>query len=271
MLTGAVAGLLVPPAVAAVLAALGGACPCRYRPARHSGLAAASLVGPGPHDGPTQGRQPGPSSPRRCGHSSRSSRRNAPPADHRSRRWKNPRARGTAWPFQLIHTEVLRAELAGDPPWDALRELGDPSRRRANCATTAEIVSTAADGAAVFDTLLAEARSLHHAELAAQQARANAASERLIQPLALLAFGFVLIILIPPLLRLFQRNDPRPHAANQTPQRTARERNRRRDTTWLRHTPTSPGRRYHVAAWSRCSQSPSVLLTHLRSADGSAA
>ena len=106
------------------------------------------------------------------------------------------------WPFRMIHSEVLRAELAGDTPWDALRTLGhrlgiDELR------VLADVVATAADGAAVFDTLLAEARTLHHSELAAQHASANATSERLVQPLALLAIGFVLLVLIPPLLRLF--------------------------------------------------------------------
>jgi hypothetical protein len=107
-----------------------------------------------------------------------------------------------SWPYRLIHTEVLRAELSGQPPWHALRALGArlgvPELRG-----MAEIVSTAADGAAVFDTLLAEARNLHHAELSTERADANAASERLVQPIGLLAFGFVLMILIPPLLRLF--------------------------------------------------------------------
>jgi tight adherence protein C len=107
-----------------------------------------------------------------------------------------------AWPYQLIHTEVLRAELSGQQPWHALRQLGARLGVE-ELRSMAEIVSTAADGAAVFDTLLAEARNLHHAELSAQQAEANAASERLIQPLGLLAFGFVLMILIQPLLRLF--------------------------------------------------------------------
>lgn len=107
-----------------------------------------------------------------------------------------------AWSYQVIHTEVLRAELAGDAPWTALRALGARLGVE-ELRSMAEIVSTASDGAAVFDTLLAEARSLHHAELSTQQAEANAASERLIQPLGLLAFGFVLMILIPPLLRLF--------------------------------------------------------------------
>jgi hypothetical protein len=107
-----------------------------------------------------------------------------------------------SWAYQLIHAEVLRAELAGQQPWTALRQMGTRLGVE-ELRGLAEIVATAADGAAVFDTLLAEARNLHHAELAAHQAVENAASERLIQPLGLLAFGFVLLIIIPPLLRLF--------------------------------------------------------------------
>jgi hypothetical protein len=107
-----------------------------------------------------------------------------------------------SWVYQLIHADVLRAELAGQQPWAALRQMGTRLGVE-ELRGLAEIVATAADGAAVFDTLLAEARNLHHAELAAHQAEENAASERLIQPLGLLAFGFVLLIIIPPLLRLF--------------------------------------------------------------------
>jgi hypothetical protein len=108
-----------------------------------------------------------------------------------------------SWPFRLIHTEVLRAELAGDTPWNALRALGTRLGVE-ELNNLADIVSTAAEGAAVFDTLLADARNLNHADLAADQARANAVSEQLIQPLALMAVGFFLLILVPPLLRLYQ-------------------------------------------------------------------
>ena len=106
------------------------------------------------------------------------------------------------WPYQLIHTEIFRAELANRAPWAGLRELGARLGIE-ELRSMAEIVATATEGAAIFDTLLREARSLHHAELSDRQAEANTASERLIQPLGLLAFGFVLMILIPPLLRLF--------------------------------------------------------------------
>lgn len=201
MISGALAGLLVPPAVAAVLAALGTAPPVSLPAGAALGLAAALWWAPAR-------RVRANAAAARAQFTAalrafltlvaqeRASRGSPVEAlEEASRPWHG-------WPFRMIHSEVLRAELAGDTPWDALRGLGDRlgiDELRVLC----DVVATAADGAAVFDTLLAEARTLHHAELAAQHASANAASERLVQPLALLAVGFVLLVLIPPLLRLF--------------------------------------------------------------------
>jgi tight adherence protein C len=50
-----------------------------------------------------------------------------------------------AWPFRMIHAELLRAELAGQQPWDGLRDLG----RRVGVeqlANLADIVAAADDG-----------------------------------------------------------------------------------------------------------------------------
>ena len=105
-----------------------------------------------------------------------------------------------AWPFVMIHTELLRAELAGQPPWDGLRDLG----RRVGVeqlTNLADIVAAAADGAAVFETLLAEARNLRNAELSDQQAEAGVAGERLTLPAIVLAFGFIMLVLYPALTR----------------------------------------------------------------------
>jgi tight adherence protein C len=97
-------------------------------------------------------------------------------------------------PFRLIHAEVLRAELENQPPWAALKDLG----RRIDLAelvNLADIVSVAADGAAVFDTLMAEARSMRNADNVAQQEQAGKANERLVAPnVALFAcFGALLV------------------------------------------------------------------------------
>jgi tight adherence protein C len=105
-----------------------------------------------------------------------------------------------AWPFRMIHAELIRSELAGQPPWDGLRDLG---RRVGVEALTnlADIVAAAADGAAVFETLLAEARNLRNAELADLQAKAGVSGERLTLPAVVLAFGFIMLVLYPALTR----------------------------------------------------------------------
>jgi hypothetical protein len=105
-----------------------------------------------------------------------------------------------AWPFRMIHAELLRAELAGQPPWDGLRDLG----RRVGVeelTNLANIVASAADGAAVFETLLAEARNLRNAELSDQQAKAGVAGEQLTLPGIVIAVGFMMLILYPALAR----------------------------------------------------------------------
>jgi tight adherence protein C len=105
-----------------------------------------------------------------------------------------------AWPFAIIHTELLRAELAGQPPWDGLRDLG----RRIGVeqlTNLADIVAAAADGAAVFQTLLAEARNLRNAELSDQQEKAGVAGEQLTLPAIVLALGFMMLVLYPALTR----------------------------------------------------------------------
>lgn len=107
-----------------------------------------------------------------------------------------------SWPFRLLHTEVLRAELAGIPPWDGLRDLG----RRIGVTrleALADIVATAADGAAIFGTLMAEARSVRHEDLARQRTNANLISEQLWHPVSLLVMSYLLLMVTPGLLRLF--------------------------------------------------------------------
>lgn len=106
-----------------------------------------------------------------------------------------------ARPFRLIHTEVLRAELAAQQPWDALRDLG----RRIGVdelVNLADIVATAADGAAVFDTLMAEARSMRHADVTAQQTQASLANERLTLPTVCLFVCFGALLVYPAAVRL---------------------------------------------------------------------
>ena len=105
------------------------------------------------------------------------------------------------WPFRLISAELVRAETSGIPPWAGLRDLGERigvERLR----SLADIIAAAEDGAGVFASLLAEARSLRAAELSTAQARANVVSEQLGQPLALLALANLVLGMLPAMLRL---------------------------------------------------------------------
>jgi tight adherence protein C len=105
-------------------------------------------------------------------------------------------------PFNRIRAALARAAHAGQPPWSALRDLGEdldvPELRN-----LADIAAVAADGAAVYQTLLAESRSVRHAQAAAAHAEANVTSEKLVYPLALLGIGFMLLVFIPAVIRLF--------------------------------------------------------------------
>ncbi len=104
-------------------------------------------------------------------------------------------------PFRLIHTEVLRAELDNDLPWAALKDLG----RRIDVdelVNLADIVSVAADGAAVFDTLMAEARSMRNADNVAQLEQAGKANERLVAPNVVLFACFAALLVYPAAVRI---------------------------------------------------------------------
>jgi type II secretion system (T2SS) protein F len=105
-------------------------------------------------------------------------------------------------PFVRIHLAVRRAALAGRKPWVDLRALGD-ELDVAELRNLADIAAVAADGASVYNTLLASARTLRHAELSDARRQANEVSERMSRPLALLVTGLTLFVLVPFLLRMF--------------------------------------------------------------------
>ncbi|WP_138757700.1 type II secretion system F family protein [Modestobacter altitudinis] len=105
-------------------------------------------------------------------------------------------------PFIRIHRAIRRAALSGRKPWADLRALGD-ELDVAELRNLADIAAVAADGASVYNTLLASARTLRHAELSDARRQANEVSERMSRPLALLVTGLTLFVLVPFLLRMF--------------------------------------------------------------------
>ena len=110
---------------------------------------------------------------------------------------------GDSLPFVRIRQELQLSRWSGRTPWDALHtladELGVPDLH-----DFASIMSRAGEsGAQVYETLTARVASMRDAELNRELAAANATSEKMSVPLALLAAVFLGLLICPMLLRLF--------------------------------------------------------------------
>jgi Type II secretion system (T2SS), protein F len=109
---------------------------------------------------------------------------------------------GQSWVFERIREELLRSRLSGTAPWESLSqlagELGVPE-----LGDLSDIMRLAGEeGAQVYEALRARGRSLRTAMLTREQARANAVSERMVMPVALLALCFALTIATPAMYHL---------------------------------------------------------------------
>lgn len=109
---------------------------------------------------------------------------------------------GEGWVFAKIRDTITRAELEGISPWEGLKrlsieldvpELGAP----------ADIIAIAGEeGAAVGDTLGAQAKSLSGALVTSAKAQANMASEKMVMPVAMLVLIMTVYIGYPALSRI---------------------------------------------------------------------
>ena len=105
--------------------------------------------------------------------------------------------------FKRLAEELQRADWERVPPWRALHTLAD-ELQLPELADLAEIMTAAGEeGVAVADTLQARARDLRNAQLAKEQAKAEAATERMTGPQSALALVFCLMLITPPMLRIF--------------------------------------------------------------------
>lgn len=109
---------------------------------------------------------------------------------------------GDGLAFVLIRDALVRAQLAGQPAWQGLANLGERVQLP-ELADVADIMRVSGeDGAAVYTTLRARAASLRTAVLTATAAEANAASEHLIMPVALLGIAFMALLGYPAFARI---------------------------------------------------------------------
>ncbi|MFF1378759.1 hypothetical protein [Streptomyces sp. NPDC058308] len=99
---------------------------------------------------------------------------------------------GDHWILTRISAALKRAELAGIPQWEALKQLGE-QLDIPELAAPAESFSLAGAGASIQKTLATQALLLRQRLLTDREAEANAASERLVVPGTVL-FTVVLVM-----------------------------------------------------------------------------
>jgi Flp pilus assembly protein TadB len=110
---------------------------------------------------------------------------------------------GCGWAFERIGAALDQARKASKPPWDGLaalaREIGIPE-----VGDLAEIAEVAGqEGARILETLSARAESMRAQALAETKAQAGARSTTMVLPIALLAGGFLVLLIFPDFYRLF--------------------------------------------------------------------
>ena len=107
-----------------------------------------------------------------------------------------------SWVFVRIRQELQLARYKGQRPWDALKqfskEIGVPE-----LSDLADIMRLAgAEGASVYEPLRARGKGLRIQLLNEARSRANADSERITMPMALMGLIFIALIATPPLFKL---------------------------------------------------------------------
>lgn len=104
--------------------------------------------------------------------------------------------------FVRIRQELQLAEYKGQRPWDALKtfskEIGVPE-----LSDLADIMRLAgAEGASVYESLRSRGKGLRVQLLNDARSKANADSERITMPMALMGLIFIALIATPPLFKL---------------------------------------------------------------------
>lgn len=108
---------------------------------------------------------------------------------------------GEGGAFRHLRTALSAAQAHRDPPWQLLGELGD----RLGISELAELhasMTLAGGGAQVRDTLAARATGIRVRDLTELEAEAQARSETMVLPVALMFLGFLVLIGYPALSAL---------------------------------------------------------------------
>jgi tight adherence protein C len=103
---------------------------------------------------------------------------------------------GDGWAFAAIRQALDRARLTSRTPWDTFAHLGDELGVD-DLKELAASVALAGSGARIRQSLAAKADSLRGHQVAETEAAAEAATERMTIPVAVLLFGFLVFVAYP--------------------------------------------------------------------------
>lgn len=106
-------------------------------------------------------------------------------------------AAGDGWAFALIRRALERARLTDRSPWDTFAELGTELGVPELRELAASVAIAGSHGARIRRSLAAKADTLRGHQVAETEAAAEAATERMTIPVAVLLFGFLVFIAYP--------------------------------------------------------------------------
>ncbi len=117
---------------------------------------------------------------------------------------------GDGWGYQTIRSELRRARLTGQSPWDTFAGLA----KRLGVSELAELAASVSlagsHGARIRASLAAKADTLRGHQIAETESAAEAATERMTVPVAVLLFGFLVFIAYPAIAQITSVSGPQP-------------------------------------------------------------
>jgi tight adherence protein C len=110
---------------------------------------------------------------------------------------RNALTHGDGWAFERLRNALRDAQLEGISPWAALGRLGTEINVRELVELANSVSLAGTEGATVRLSLVEKAASSRSHQLAEAESESESATDRMILPLVLLLFAFILFILFP--------------------------------------------------------------------------
>lgn len=117
---------------------------------------------------------------------------------------------GDGWGYQTIRNALRRARLTGQSPWDTFGVLAADLGIKELAELAANVSLAGSHGARIRASLAAKADTLRGHQVAETEAAAEAATERMTVPVAVLLLGFLLFIAYPAVIQITSVSAPKP-------------------------------------------------------------